>query len=372
MDKINKPTMLTYIEETPDQLLININRSKDLTKELVDLYLEKEYKNIWIIACGSSNNGCQCAKPFMMKYLNCDVKIISPNTFVYYDNKIEDNDFIFVVSQSGCSTNSLNALNKIKKLGRKAIGVTGNICSDFKEYADIVIDYGVGIETIGYATKGVVTLIEYLILFSLESSLHKNLLTPKKYQSILLELKEIPSRHQVIQRETWEFYKKNKSILTSMSVVYTCGFIQAYGIASEAALKIGETIQIPSFSYEAEEYIHGPNLQLTPNYTVFFIDDLMQGSQRLTQIYKATKSVTDRVFMITNNKLIDDDHALRIPFAVEEELLSPLYLLPFFQIIAYQVTEDLNKWNKHPMFSKFKSLVNYKTDTIKQIMPDSR
>jgi len=83
--------------------------------------------------------------PFLTKYLNCDVKIISPNTFIYSESNLKDNDFAFVVSQSGCSTNSIEALKKLKELGFPAIGLTGNIESDFKEFADMIIDYGVGI-----------------------------------------------------------------------------------------------------------------------------------------------------------------------------------------------------------------------------------
>ena len=145
-----KPTMLTYIEETPMQLELNNNNSKELTKELVNLYLQKKYKTIWIIASGSSSNASNCAKPFMMKYLHCNVEIVPPNTFLYSDLTYTDDDFIFVISQSGCSTNSIDALKKLKSINKKAIGITGNINSDFKDYADVVIDYGVGEETVGY------------------------------------------------------------------------------------------------------------------------------------------------------------------------------------------------------------------------------
>ena len=44
------------------------------------------------------------------------------------------------------------------------------------------------------------------------------------------------------------------------------------GTACEGALKFGETISIPSFAYETEEYIHDPNIQMTPAYSVFLID----------------------------------------------------------------------------------------------------
>lgn len=199
------------------------------------------------------------------------------------------------------------------------------------------------------------------MLFSLEAS----------GKGFIEELNDIPNRHKIIQEETNAFYEKNKNLLTSMTVSYACGFMQGYGIATEAALKIGETVQIPSFAYEAEEFIHGPNLQLTPNYTLFFIDDLSKGSKRLEQIYLASRSVTDRCFAITNSKLVDDDHAIRLPFEIKEPLLSPLYLLPFFQILAYRITTDLNKWHRHPMFKDFEKLVSCKTEKIKEIMPNS-
>ena len=57
-----------------------------------------------------------------------------------------------------------------------------------------------------------------------------------------------------------------------MSWVYSCGAGANYGTALESALKMGETIHIPSCCYEIEEYIHGPNLQLTPQYNVIFFD----------------------------------------------------------------------------------------------------
>lgn len=60
-----------------------------------------------------------------MKYLNCDVKVISPMSFVYFENQITEDDFVFVVSQSGHSTNCIQALQKLKSLHREAVLITG-------------------------------------------------------------------------------------------------------------------------------------------------------------------------------------------------------------------------------------------------------
>ena len=365
-----KETMLTYINESPDVLSQNINNSQSLTKSLVDLYTKQKCHTFWIVACGSSYNASMCAKSFMMKYLDCHIKVVTPNTFIYEDHRLDDHDIVVVVSQSGCSTNSIDALKKIKELNHTAIGITGNINSDFKDYADILIDYDVGEESVGYVTKGVVTLTLFFMLFALEASLNTGYLCRNKYNELKEELEKCPSRNARMKDIAVDFYNRHIKEMTSMSVAYFCGFKQGYGISQEAALKVGETVKIPSFAYEAEEYIHGPNLQLTPSYTVFLVDDMQEGSNRIIQIYKATRKITDKVYIVTNNEEVDDDHAIRLPFdsCIKEPLLMPLYVLPVFQYIAFKTTDDLNKWQKHPLYAEFKKEANSKTENIYKIM----
>lgn len=369
MSEENRPTMLTYIEETPAQLAANIENRQALVGGLVDAYVDGGYHNIWIVACGSSSNASQCAKPFMMKYLDADVQVVPPNTFIAYKDRLAEDDFVFVVSQSGCSTNSIEALDKLRAMGRKAVGLTGNLESDFKDHADVLVDYGVGEEYVGYVTKGVTTLAEFLMLFAIEAGAKRGVVSAEAHDAVIAEMEKCPERHVAFQKQVHEFYDRNKAALTSMTVAYSCGFAQGYGIACEGALKIGETIQIPSFAYEPEEFNHGPNLQLTPNYTLFFIDDLGKTSDRLVQLARASHSVSDRVFVVTNNPEVDDAHALRLPEDIEEPLLMPLYVLPLFQILAYRATTDLHKWEKHPMFDNFRKICESKTASISKIMP---
>lgn len=363
-----KITMLTYIEETPSQLDYNNKHRKDITKQLVDYYLKKECKTLWVVACGSSFNGAQCALSFMRKYLDCHIKVVTPNTFIYDDHRFDKNDVVIVVSQSGCSTNAIEALKFVKSQGHPAIGLTGNLNSDFKDYTDLLLDYYVGEETVGYVTKGVATLAQFFMMFALEVALEKSLISEKEYHDVVDEMNEAPLRHKEVQERTWEFYNRHQDELKSMHVCYCVGFKQGYGIAQEAALKIGETVKVPSFAYEAEEYIHGPNLQLTPSYTVFHIDDMLEGSKRSLEIYHASRAVTDHAFIVTNDQSVDGDHALRLPFDIKEPLLMPLYVLPFFQIIAFKVTDDLNKWAKHPLIDEFKKKAVSKTENIMIVM----
>lgn len=364
-----KLTMLTYVRETPAQLAANLERSADLTRPLVEAWCAGDYHRVWIISCGSSSNASQCAKPFMMKCLGCDVQVVPSNTFTYYKNLLGPHDFAFTISQSGCSTNSIEALDRMRELGRPAIGITGNLQGDFKDHADVLVDYGVGTELIAYVTKGVTTLAEFLMLFALETARTTGRLDEATYAELRAEMAEAPERHEHVQVASLDFYRAHKAQLTSMQVAYSCGFAQGYGVACEGALKFGETIKVPSFAYEAEEYIHGPNLQLTPNYTCFFYDDFEVGSGRLAQIAYATTAVSERTFAVTNSPLIDDDHALRLPFDIREPRLVPLYMLPFVQTVAYCATADLGCWDQHPLFEGFRERVASKSARIDSVMP---
>ena len=92
-------TMEYYVLQTQD-ILNSVYKNKKQTDKLAQVYMDGNYRNIKIIASGSSGNGSWCAKYVMEKYLGVDVTVINPYTFAYYPVLCED-DFVFVVSQSG-------------------------------------------------------------------------------------------------------------------------------------------------------------------------------------------------------------------------------------------------------------------------------
>lgn len=354
-------TMNDYILETPEVVLSNLKKKNSLTRELVNLFFEKEYKDICIIASGSSYNAAVCARPFMRKVLKKEIKIIPPFTFENYEFDVLDDSFTVVISQSGCSTNSISALKKLKSLGKPAIGITGNMESDFKYIADYCIDYGVGIETVGYVTKGVVTLAEFLMLFSLETAINKGTIDKKIYNELLKQIELTAQAHKSIYKSTETFIKHNYKNLTSMKKVFICGSGPNYGTAIEAALKISETVLIPAVALETEEFLHGPSIQVAPDYTVFFVDNNDQTSKRTVDIFNATRCITDNTYIISNNIRIDDKHAIRSEIETNT-LVSPLYNLGVFELIAFKVTDELNKWRKHPLFYEFMKNISSKSE----------
>lgn len=356
-----KETMLTYVQESPSIIRRNVSCSDSLTESLVNEYISHNYRTIWIVASGSSANASNCARSFMRNYLKTEVKVITPFTFIHAEHDFTEDDFVFVVSQSGYSTNSIDALELIRSCGRKAIGITADLTSDIKDHADLLVDYGIGYESVGYVTKGVTGFVLYLMLFSIEAALKKGLMDPALAKQLKAEILDSASVHEKVQKQTEYFYKENFLHLTSMDKVYTCGVGAGFGIALEGAIKIGETVMVPSQALETEEYLHGPCLQIDPHLTVFMIDTGVAG-KRTRDIYEANKLGTYHNFIITTNKdLMGDKQALVVDTDIRSDIL-PLCFLPFFQIISYHITNDTHRWPKYPAYDIFDKTVACKTE----------
>ncbi len=352
---MKKFTMQDYIEEAPEQALYNVEHYNELTDSLYSYCNDKNINTIWLVASGSSYNSCHCARPFMKKCLSNEIKIITPYTFTYYEHDVKENDLVLVITQSGQSTNAIEALKKVQKLHCFSACLTGNIENDVKNYTDRVFDYGVKEELVGYVTKGVTTLCTFLMLFAIRMS------NKTKY---LADIQKAIEVNIEVKNKTYVFIEKHYKDFTSMNWSYCCGAGGCYGVTLEGALKIGETVHIPSYAYEIEEYIHGPNLQLTPKYTVFLFDTNDLASSRVEQVYLATKNVTDKTYIITNNeKFKNDDHALYISEKIDETMASLAYL-PFVQLISYIVSRDLNSMKQHPLLKKFKEIAAAKTENF--------
>lgn len=71
---------------------------------------------------------------------------------------------------------------------------------------------------------------------------------------------------------------------------------------------------------------------------------------------RAPALVTEQTFLFT-----DGGGDLPVPSS-PDALLTPLLFLPFFQLTAYQLTEDLHRWHKHPLVAAFESAVSGKSE----------
>lgn len=350
-----KLTMKDYVLETPSVVLYNAEHSEELTKQLTDLYLEKEYRSIWIIASGSSYNGALCARTFLERHLHTTIKIITPFTFVQYEHNFTDEDFLIVCSQGGQSTNSIAALNFISSMNHITIGLVGNKESEFRYHCDHIIEWGVGIEKVGMVTKGVVTLAEFFILFALEVNKAKGIMTPEEVQNWKQEIIKTTVVHEELQKSTFQYIDTHQKELLSIHNVWLVSAGSNLSTCVEGALKIGESVKVHASSYEVEEFLHGPCYPMNPDYTVIFFDNNDHSRARIQEVYYATKEVSRHTILVTSDPAIEDTSVIKANTEIKEEL-NPLAYLAVCPLLAEYASETLQSKN-HPLYEIMKKKV---------------
>lgn len=55
-----------------------------LIKPVVELYQKQKPETIWLVASGSSYNACVCAQALMNEWMETDVEVRTPFTFLHY------------------------------------------------------------------------------------------------------------------------------------------------------------------------------------------------------------------------------------------------------------------------------------------------
>jgi glucoselysine-6-phosphate deglycase len=349
-------TMLDYIRETPDVLNDIIDHSAAYTRELVDRYISEGYEGICFIASGSSNNGCLIARPFMRYLLDCEIDLYAPFTFIHHEIGHLPNRMCIAVSQSGCSTNTLDALKALKESGRKSCCLVGRDDCDAKDIADLTVNWRVGEETVGFVTKGVSSLACFLMCFALElAKAQGRNMDEARYQKMVRKLKEAVELQPEMVEEAFRVFDLNKEDFTSRNRVVLLSSGPNYGTACEGVLKIAETSCITAQAFEAEEFLHGPIYPSTPEDLFIVIDNNDDASsRRMIDIANALKDISSKVYVISNDPSFDDSHAFR---TTKETCMyrSPLYKLACLQTLSYLMTENTNRYEPHKAIKTFKN-----------------
>lgn len=332
-------TIMGYIQESSAQCLENIKDAENLTKIAVEAFISKEFNRILVIASGSSFNGACMGKYFMEKVLKVKVDVVTSFTFNHYETIFDQKTFVFGAGQSGRSMNTNHALAKARDAMLTTVGLTGNVESVMKNHCEHISNWGVGIEKIGYVTKGYTTLGLYFMLFALEASKAKNIITEKEYKEYYADLLEACQIMDITVKDAEKWYTVNEKELTDLKRIQITGYGPNHATALEAALKIAETTGHAATAYEMEEFLHGPSIETNDQRTVMIIDSLGEPSDRAIMMYESVHKLTPRVFLITNKEM-DDPRVFTIKHNISE-FISPLFNTIPFQVIS---AKGKDKW----------------------------
>lgn len=152
--------MLDYVKMANARLSENLEDAASLVSPVVGAFVASGLDSVRIVASGSSRHAADCAREFMERTLGMPVLVETPEAYVSHEGAHMVDAFNIAISQSGYSTNTLAALDSMRREGASVVALTGNVKSPIAEHAEVVVDYGVGVESVDFVTMGVMALIE--------------------------------------------------------------------------------------------------------------------------------------------------------------------------------------------------------------------
>ncbi|MFA9372645.1 MAG: glutamine--fructose-6-phosphate transaminase (isomerizing) [Poseidonibacter sp.] len=239
-----------------DCMLGRINDEEILFDE-IDKSLIDGINEIKICACGTSyHSGLTASYLFeRLSKVKCNVEIASE--FRYKDPLLTKDTLFIVISQSGETADTLEALKMAKAAGLKTLVICNVDNSSMTRTADATILTRAGIEKGVASTKAFTTQTVVLWMLSLYFAKAKNVIEKELLQNEIRVLREVP-QSLIIDDKIHEKTKRLSKRYLHGHGFFFIGRDIFFPLALEGALKLKEISYLHAEGYPAGEMKHGP------------------------------------------------------------------------------------------------------------------
>ena len=239
-----------------DSMLARI-QDEGIDFDEVDTNIIDGINEIKICACGTSYHAGLTASYLFERLtkVRCSVEIASE--FRYKEPLLKDDTLFIVISQSGETADTLEALKMAKNAGLKSIAVCNVDNSSMTRIADATILTRAGIEKGVASTKAFSTQTVVLWMMALYFAKAKNTITDQKMQEELHALREVPNS-LIVEDKVHEKAKRLSKRYLHGHGFFFIGRDVFFPLALEGALKLKEISYLHAEGYPAGEMKHGP------------------------------------------------------------------------------------------------------------------
>lgn len=310
----------------PHFMLKEIMEQPKVIRDTVGEYrLPEGISKISILACGSSYYAGYVAKYWFEKYLKVQTQVEIASEYIYRDSVINENELFLAISQSGETSDTIAAMNKVRSFGTLAsiVNVKNSALARMSEHVFLT---QAGPEIGVASTKTFVAQLVMLASIAFCGSLNNDLLHISDiYQNALNDINSMTER--ISQR------------LASFKHAIFLGRGLMYPIAMEAALKLKELTYIHAEAFAGGELKHGPLALIDDDIPVFFFINSGELFEKSISNLNEVMARGKNVFVVTDSDNMHGDNIIRI-HPVHHEL-SPIMFAAFAQLLAYNTANVL-------------------------------
>ncbi len=230
---------------------------KEIRFEELDTHFFDGIDLIQICACGTSyNSGLACSYLFERQAkIRTQVEIASE--FRYKEPLLDPKTLFIVISQSGETADTLEALKMAKAAGLKTLAICNVDNSSIVRIADHTLLTRAGIEKGVASTKAFATQVMVMWMLSLYIAQHRDTMTQEEISAEIQAMRHIPAAVKVNPKLHEKMKRLSKRYLHGHGFFFI-GRDLFYPLALEGALKLKEISYRHAEGYPAGEMKHGP------------------------------------------------------------------------------------------------------------------
>src|SRR5215472_414350 len=218
----------------------------------------KEFRQVRIVACGTSWHDALAGKFMIEKLARIPVEVDYGSEFRYRDPLVGRDTLTIVISQSGETADTLAAQREAKHKGSKTLAICNVVGSMItREAAGTLITHA-GPEIGVASTKAFTGQLTALFLLAMYLGQVREELSDSCSQRLVRKLIHLPSQLEEILRRDSVYEELGKVLHKATDFLYLGRGVH-FPIALEGALKLKEISYIHAEGYPAGEMKHGPN-----------------------------------------------------------------------------------------------------------------
>lgn len=294
------------------------------------------YKHIFIVGCGSAMHAGMVGKYIIEELARSPVVVDIASEFRYRNPLISKDDLCVIISQSGETADTLEAMRLANRIGADTLAVVNVAGSSIARDAKMVMYTNAGPEISVCSTKAYAVQTAFMYLLAFRVALAKGAISKTRCRDLTAELMCVP---QLIEKciDNKEAYQFVASKLVNADSLLYIGRGLDYALSMEGSLKLKEISYIHSESYAAGELKHG---------TISLVEEGMPVIAVATQSALAAKTISNMAEVKTRGAMVvlicredmeydskNVDHVIRLPNV--SDMLMPLVTIVPMQMIAY-------------------------------------
>ena len=291
---------------------------------------------IMIVACGTSWHAGLVAEYLIETFARIPVEVEYASEFRYRDPVIHPGDIIIAISQSGETADTLVALESAKSKGAFIFGVVNAVGSSIARLSDAGAYTHAGPEIGVASTKAFTGQLVVLMMMALKLGHARGTLSIQDYQSLLLELEQVPERIKEILTDTNQIKLLAEKYKDARDFLFL-GRGYNFPIALEGALKLKEISYIHAEGYPAAEMKHGPIALVDDQLPVLFVATRDACYEKIVSNIQEIKARKGKVIAIVSkgDSIIPGlaDDVIEVPEM--HEAIAPLLNVIPLQLLSY-------------------------------------